>query len=208
MRTIAVDIDDVLSPFTESFCNYHNATYGSNLSIDDFKVPGDYWGYYEGVLANVLKNPDGVDEYKRRFWEYLETDRHMRGQPISQEGKDCLYKLKEHYNLEIVTARDGAIKQGTIEWIKEELPDLFSAVHFNASWKQEGEKITKAKLCQEIGADYIIDDSVEHCNAAAECGITAILFGEYGWNAYQKVHEKVIRVSGWAEVLDFFQKNY
>lgn len=205
MRTIAVDIDDVISPFTESFIHYHNSLYGTKMSIEDFRRPGDYWGYYEGVLADILNDPDGVEEYKRRFWEFLETDRHIRGQPVSEEAKRCLYELKKDYNLQIVTARDGAIKEGTCEWIKEELPDLFSEVHFNASWKQAGMKITKAKLCQEIGAEYLIDDSVEHCNAAAECGITAILFGEYGWNSHHEVHKNVIRLPDWNAVLEYFR---
>lgn len=205
MVTIAIDIDDVISPFMESFVNYHNDQYGTSMSIEDFKTPGDYWGFYENIIANLLNDPDGVDEYKRRFWEFLETDRHVRGQPIFEDVKLALYELKKNYNLEIVTARDGTIKEGTIKWINEELPNVFSGVHFNASWKQAGKKITKAKLCQEIGADYLIDDSVEHCNAAAECGITAILFGNYGWNSYHEINDKVIRLNDWREVLEYFK---
>lgn len=203
MKTIAIDIDDVISPFTESFVHYHNSTYGTNMSIEDFKAPGDYWGFYEGVIAKILNDPDNVEEYKRRFWEYLETDRHAREQPIYEETKRCLYELKKNYNLEVVTARDGAIKESTIEWLNEQLPDLFSDVHFNSSWK-DGERKTKAAVCQAIGADYLIDDSVEHCNSSAECGVNAILFGNYGWNSHHEIHENVTRITDWPSVLEYF----
>ena len=40
-------------------------------------------------------------------------------------------------------------------------------------------KLTKGMLAKEIKADYLIDDQLKHCSAAAELGIPALLFGVY-----------------------------
>lgn len=204
MKTIAIDVDDVISPFTESFIKYHNEKYGTNMTLADFQAPGDYWGFYEGVLARILNNEEPLEEYRRRFLEYLDSDTHVSGQRITDECRTTIASLKEHYNLEVVTARDGAIKQGTIDWLTKEFPNTFSAIHFNTTWKDLEKRKTKAEICVNIGADYIIDDSVEHCNSSAACGIQAILFGRYGWNSYHELHENVIQLTDWDAVYTYF----
>jgi hypothetical protein len=59
-------------------------------------------------------------------------------------------------------------------------------------------------ICQEIGAGYLIDDNVEHCRLAAEAGVKALLFGEYGWNKHLPTPPGVERVKDWKDVTDYF----
>ena len=74
------------------------------------------------------------------------------------------------------------------------------------------------KLCADA---VIIDDSTKYCQACAAAGMTALLFGRYGWNATVQqsgqsadlpellesgdpdtaLHPSVVRVDDWEAVL-------
>ena len=196
-QIIAVDIDDVLSSQVDIIIEFSNQKYGLNLSHKDFSTPGEYWGYYEKVWGV------GEEEGAKRFEEFL-AGMYPLTQVVSPEAKDAIQRLKKSYDLEIVTSRGVDYQNGTLQWLEDQVPDVFKGVHFVALWGNGNEKATKAKICQEIGAGYLIDDSVEHCNLAAEAGVTALLFGEWGWSKAQHIHKDVVRVVDWREVLEYF----
>ncbi|HLA48993.1 MAG TPA: hypothetical protein VJY84_00415, partial [Candidatus Saccharimonadales bacterium] len=62
----------------------------------------------------------------------------------------------------------------------------------------------KAEVCREIGADYLVDDQPKHCLAAADAGITALLFGDYKWTRVNNLPKNVIKVRNWPAVLEYF----
>jgi uncharacterized HAD superfamily protein len=64
--------------------------------------------------------------------------------------------------------------------------------------------MTKTKILAEIGANYLIDDQPKHCIAAAEAGITALLFGDYKWNKDIELKTNMVRVKNWQEVTEYF----
>jgi hypothetical protein len=111
--------------------------------------------------------------------------------------------LKKKYDLVIVTARDKRGVAITHQALDEYYPNLFKDVHFVPLWGG-GKKATKAQICDEIGASYLIDDSFEHCSLAAEAGIEALLFGHYGWNHYQRLTSGMRRVKDWRAVSEYF----
>lgn len=199
-KVIAIDIDDVMSPCAESFIKYHNDVYKTNLSLSDITYTGEYWGYWSRALNNLL----GIDEYEanRRFEEFLLSDEHRSGQPISEEIKQYIYSLKKQFRLEVVTARHYSMREQTLTWLNNQLPDVFDEIHFIDSIDKT---ITKVDVCKQIRAEYIIDDSVEHCNLAAQSGVKAILFGNYGWNSHQNINDGVVRLSNWDDVINYFK---
>lgn len=198
MKTIAIDIDDVLSSCFDAFIKYHNLKYNTDLTREKATMPAEYWGYWPVVLNKLLGVPQ--EEGLRRFLEFLNDDAHMCQQDISQDARLAVASLGERYNLEVITARETYMLDKTVDWINKELPGTFSALHFI-----DKENKTKAKICEEIGAEYLIDDSVIHCNEAAKSGVKTILFGEYGWNMTQHVHPDIIRAKNWVEVLEYFK---
>jgi 5'(3')-deoxyribonucleotidase len=117
---------------------------------------------------------------------------------------DVIAELKKKYRLVIVSARFGTQIEDTHHWLEKHLPGVFDGIHFMEMW-DEDKKTTKAKVCQEIGAGYLIDDNVEHCGLAAEEGIQALLFGDYGWNRAEDVHPGVVRVKDWHAVAAYFK---
>lgn len=115
----------------------------------------------------------------------------------------CLDALKEDYNLEIITARNPRRIAETVGWLAMQLPDVFSGVHFTRRYRDEPVAVTKARICQDIGAGYLIDDLPEHVNIAAEAGIVPILFSR---ESPDDIHPNVIHVSDWEMIFDFFLK--
>ncbi len=194
---IAVDIDDVLSPQALAVMAFSNARYGTHLTPEDFKKPGDYWGYYEQMWGV------GDEEGARRFNEFKQEGLNLK-QIVSEDTKQAVRRLAKKYRLEIVTSRSGEHSKETKAWLKSHIPDVFAGFHFVDLWDEPSGKATKAKICKEIGAGYLIDDNLEHCNIAAEAGVTPLLFGDFGWNAGKARHELVHPVEDWAEVLEYF----
>ena len=50
----------------------------------------------------------------------------------------------------------------------------------------------------------MIDDQPKHCLSAAECGVEALLFGNYRWNQLADLPDRVTRVQDWEEVERYF----
>lgn len=199
-QTIAVDLDDVVSSQAETLMEFLNATYDANITWDDFKKPGEYWSYFE-ELGHVDKT-----EGARRFEEFLDND-HLYLQKVDPAAVAAMGKLKElGYQLEIVTSRGLSYQKGTEAWLEKHLPGVFANLHFVELWGTGDNKLTKGLICKEIGAGYLIDDNADHCNLAIEVGVTALLFGEYGWNLHQKINPGVVRVNDWQAVLEYFDE--
>lgn len=195
---IAIDVDDVLSSQIDAFIEFSNKNFGTNLGIQDFQDPGEYWSYYSKVWKLSKEEGD------LRFRQFLEEGYPTR-QLISDGTKQAIAQLKEHFELEIVTSRHAEISEPTKKWLLENFPDTFKGIHFTTLWGAANQRVTKAIICQDIGASYLIDDNAEHCNLAAEAGVKSLLFGEWGWNIYQDLHRGVTRVNDWQGVLDYFE---
>lgn len=196
---IAIDIDDVLSSQVETLIAFSNERYSTSLTTEDFKAPGEYWGYYEKLLG--INDEEGA----RRFSEFIAEMGPLK-QIVSDEARAAIKQLKTSYDLDIVTSRGPDYQEGTLSWLQEHVPGVFRDVHFVDLWHESSQKATKAKICQEIGAGYLIDDNAEHCNLSAEAGVSALLFGEWGWSISKPTHPNVTRVVGWREVLKYFDE--
>lgn len=189
-KTIAVDVDDVLALHAESFIQFSNQRYGTRLTVEDYS---DHWSNLWG---------EERDEIERRAAEFHVHENIIRFKRI-QEADKAVQKLAQDYRLVIVTARRKGLIDVTHEWIDNHFPGVFDEFHFVPIWVP-GNDVTKADICHQIDAEYLIDDLPRHCNLAAEAGITALLFGDYSWNRSEEVSEGVVRVSGWPEVLKYF----
>lgn len=195
MRTIAVDIDDVLSTHAEDFIRFSNETWGTNLTVDDYDEDWEkMWGVSAEETASrsdELHSSGAIGNYGHR-----------------QEALQSLKRLKERFNLVIVTSRRRVIMKETTDWLESYFKGLFSEVHYAGMWDSytsESAKATKADVCKQIGADYLIDDQLKHCSAAAEAGIPSLVFGDYKWNKSKDLHPLVSRVHSWQEVEDYFE---
>ena len=197
-KTIAVDIDDVLSASAEAFIAFSNKQWGHTLSVDDYL---EEWAVVWQVdLDEAARRADLVHTY---------GDTIIASHRVFDDAYPVLQRLRKRFNLIVVTSRRKVLQPATEKWISQYFPDIFSAVHYAGIWDSESHilekvKATKAELCLELGADYLIDDQPKHCIAAAEAGIASILFGDYKWSRYDVVPNGVTRIHSWREVEEYF----
>lgn len=200
-KTIAVDIDDVLARSAEGFVAFTNQRWNMRLSPDDYR---EEWAVVWGVpLAEAL----------RRSEEYHASGAAGRYEP-HQTALPVLRQLSKKYKLVAVTSRRAILRPETDQWMERHFPGVFKDLYYAGIWdrKLSGQRVvgqalahTKAEICREIAADFLIDDQIKHCVGAAEAGLTALLFGDYGWNrAPGHLPARVVRVRGWNDVAEYF----
>jgi uncharacterized HAD superfamily protein len=198
-QKIGVDIDDVLAASAEGFAAFSNKQWGTNLTAADY---AEEWAPLWGV---------SVEEAIKRADELHAQGAHRDYSPFA-EAFQVLGVLRERYELEVVTSRRVSVKGVTQEWLDRYFPGIFQGVHYVGMWDdshpaniQHRLQQTKGALCRAIGADYLIDDQLKHCVAAAEAGVQALLFGDYSWNrTANDLPNGVTRTHTWQEVKEFF----
>ena len=189
---IAVDIDEVLSPFVLGLVDWHNRQYGTNYQFNDFNTYEFHkvWG-------------GGIDEAIKKCCEHFET----RGaiQPIAN-ALTVLTKLRENYDLIVVTSRMLQHKPQTYAWVNDYLPNLFQEIILCNHWDKEQKQpsMSKSTACRQLGAQYLIDDCIPYAMDAASAGITCLLFGAYPWNQQHLSHDAIHRVKDWVSVDQYF----
>ncbi|MBI4033538.1 hypothetical protein HY379_00905 [Candidatus Saccharibacteria bacterium] len=191
-ETIAVDVDDVIAAHAEAFVEFSNECYGTHLAASDYT---EHW--------HRLWRADNK-EVERRATEFHTPERTIRYQRM-HDAAVVLGDLSLKRDLVIVTARPYGLVETTRQWLDQNFPNVFSGYNFVPIWTP-GNKITKADICKQIGADYLVDDLARHCNVAAEVGVQALLFGDYPWNQDDDLHPSVVRIKNWPEVGKYFDE--
>lgn len=193
---IAVDADDVLFDENNAIRLFHNERFGTNHQPADYSVDGE-WGFFWEPIWQTERA-----ETIRRYEEFIEYKLSNNLPPLPGALK-VLLQLKDNFELVVVTARDERSVRMTHDALSEHYPQIFKGVHFVPLWGG-GAGATKAVICSEIGASYLIDDSFENCALAAEAGVTALLFGGYGWNRSKPLSAGIVRLNSWPEVKKYF----
>jgi len=192
---IAVDIDDVLAAENEGIREFTNRKYGLNHTPEDYLIEGDFKGYWEKIWQL------NETEAKKHYEDFLKssTKAHLQ---VVDGAVSALSKLKSRYDLVVISSRFGPAINISKPWIEEHFPDTFRAVELIA---QRNEATTKADVCKELGVSYLIDDDPAACNLVAREGIKVLLFGDYGWSRNVGLHQGIVRVKNWQEVLEYFE---
>lgn len=196
---IAVDIDDVLAAFAKGFTDFSNKKWSTNLVPDDYN---EHWA--------VVWEVDEEEAKKRGDVIHQNASQIIIGLSHDQSARQVLERLAQSYKLVVVTSRRTAIQKDTLEWINKHFEGIFREIHFAGIWDdlekdlESRLKATKADVVKQIGADYLVDDQPKHCIAAAEAGITSLLFGDYRWNRNIKLLPNMARAKNWQEVLEYF----
>src|SRR5579859_1774773 len=208
-RVIAVDFDDTLSYTNRTICDWHNKTYGTNLSLDQFhsyyywKNPG--WG-----------NPrEAVNKVKAFLTSPAASDI-----PPIEGAQRGTRRLKEAgYTLVVITARMHEVAESSVEWLEKHFPGIFDTIYFTSAFQApEGETehlITevngppphrhtnshptnprgqhlpavsiprkKSDVCLHVGAIVLIDDAIENAFEvhASTRVVECLVYGQWKWN--------------------------
>jgi 5'(3')-deoxyribonucleotidase len=197
---IAVDIDDVLANNAAGFVAFSNQKWGTHLAVDDYE---EHWARVWGIEHDL-------EEVTRRRDAFISSGVHRDFSP-TDNAHNSLRRLSERYELHVVTSRLLTMKDDTRQWLTKHYGDVFTdtAIHYAGIWDtltSNSHNVTKADTVNVLGADYLIDDQLKHCEAVAEAGKRALLFGNYGWNQANNLHPNITRVKNWAEVEEYFRE--
>lgn len=196
---IAIDIDDTIAGSTESLRLLVNKRTSSDLPAEAYKIPGEYWGYYERVWeANGLGGKVDHGDFSA---EMVVDQSHV---PLLPGALFAINNLRKKHQIILVTARDESWESATKKWLglrfgaSENIEVYFTKSHHDAAAE------TKGQLCRRLGVSLLIDDNIEHCLSAVNAGVEAILFGEYGW--HMDVPSELVRCKSWEAVLAYLNE--
>ena len=194
---IAFDCDDVIvstgTPLVEQYNNLHD----THVRHEDF-----YSKDYEHIWK---ASPETV---AHDLFTYLLTDAYSNLTPMPGAA-DVLHKLAETYTLYIVTGRPDFTEQATEKWVNRHVPNIFERIVFTNFFKtpnSKGSLRTKADVCKELGAQWLVDDHLHHIKNVAEQDITGLLFGNLPWEQTAELIPKLIKIRDWQELDDYFSQ--
>lgn len=182
---VAIDCDDVIIQTAPNILHHYNITYNTNISLKDYYTHSEVlWGTDHKTFLS-------------RIHKYLDSDGYRQLQPFN-DAIDAIKKLSEKYELHIVTARPDILTNTTEQMVSKYFPDVFNSVIFtnHSSINQR----SKADICNQLNADYLIEDSLHHAEVAASQGISVLLFGNYPWNQAHDLPDNIKRVNDWRQV--------
>jgi 5'(3')-deoxyribonucleotidase len=198
---IIVDIDDVISDYASSVVRFARRKYDKNFTHDKMS---ENWG----EMFNITPR-----EWLKSYEQFLIEERFYKDPPIIDGAFGTLDKLKPEFSLVVLTSRPMFMRDDTLKWLGDNFPGIFNETLFANIYDKYNDdgsnlstltKHTKAEMCQEIGAAYLIDDQPKHCNGAAKIGVKSLLFGDYSWNRNVEIVDGVVRVADWSKVADYF----
>ena len=192
---IAVDIDDVLAAEAEFVVAYTNEHWGGSYTMEDYT---EAWNLFWGV---------DVDEVERRA-EILHRPGIVSQYRVMPGSRDVLERLKETYELIVVTSRRQRVEQETQQWLDKRFPDIFSKLILTGFWDDPSIEyrhlLSKGSLLNDHRVAYVIDDQQKHCISATDHGIKAILYGNLSDNQHAEAREGMAHLEVWRAVAEYF----
>jgi len=197
---IGVDLDDVIAvcavPYLRRFAQEYK------VELPDEKEIG--WHLLREMDDKV--SPGERDRFRIKLYDgtfFSELEMY----------EDCPIVLErlvqQGHEIFFITARAERRRMVTETWLREKrILDYAKAVHlkphgeFNPDYPRgrydaEGSAQYKTRLAQELRIDVFCEDDTLISRSLAEAGIRVVLF-DHPWNR-EVEHERVTRVSGWAE---------
>lgn len=195
---IALDIDDTLFDHFADIVIWYNAKYGTQLTLAN--------NHPNGVEALKQWNVSSIEQAVVRVHDFYNTPEFINAQPY-QQALHVVPLLAERFHMVVVTARDvEVLEEFTHQWLQEYFSGLYREVHFTGQYNLNGKTRTKREVLAQIGAKYLIDDSLKNCLEAVSIGATGLLFGEYPWNSAEEVPAGIMRVRDWHAVEEYFAR--
>lgn len=188
---VAVDIDEVLSPFVPGLTDWHNRQYGTALKVDDFHTY-EFHKIWGGTVDTAISKSAAYFESREPV-------------PPLDDALSVLSRLQQNYEFIVVTSRMLLHKTQTEAWIREHFPGIFKEIVICNHWTldKSSPRVEKSAACIERGIEILIDDSPKYIEDVSAKGMTGLLFGDYPWNRRITDHPRIARVHNWAAVENY-----
>lgn len=181
---IAVDIDEVLCPFLESFIPFAHKELGTNYKLEDFET----YNLEQVIDRPVLEIINAVRAFYRDKLENL---------PSFADALPTLRLIGEEHELIVLTSRHHEAIEKTPDWINKHFPDVFREIVFSSNPAIDSKK-TKAMICKELQVDVLIEDDPRHIEVCIQEKVRVIMPQKL-WNKTVDTNS-VIAVKNWEEI--------
>lgn len=186
---IAVDCDDVLVPTLERTVDYYNRQHGTKVQLKDFYTP----------VSMEIWGTDSEQVSVDRVGEFIRSDEFAQIPPMVGTIKSVA-KLATQHELHLVTGRASDLEPVTVAMLDAYFPGCFTSIE-HTNYFHQSKSRSKGEVCQQIGADVLIDDYIVHGESVLSHGVErVIVFGSYPWNASDTLIEGMVRCNDWNAV--------
>lgn len=186
---IAIDLDEVLAEFMVGFLKWWNYEYDDDLKFDEVH---DY--HFEN-FTNI-----STEELNKRLYRFYQTDFYINALVVAGAQK-VVAELAKNHELHLVTARQEANREVTMQWLDKHFPKMFEEVTLlNHYDKDGGSSMNKGEICVKWGCEVIIDDNPHNVQSLVDNGVELIVFNK-PWNSYLRMPPQVKRCDNWEEIL-------
>lgn len=195
-KRIALDIDDVVFPFSSGAIAYVSKHSGKPVYIHELytDLPGDT----ESGLT--------LEEFIKWVNEYQMAQETLDLIPV-EGALSALSELSRTYDIYFITSRSPDLERHTKQWFERHISPVLNRHHitFVGNHYTKSEVGTKADVCRDLNAEWLIDDHPKYVEQLRGAKTTPIMFGEYHWNKdYNGDH--FLRAKDWNEVLGHIYK--
>jgi len=192
IKNICVDCDDVIVDFHTALMNWHNATYGTSLKLEDFTTYlfNQVWG---GAIEEAVKK---VNDFHHSV--YSKEILPIEG---AREAIDILFQQGKR--LFLGTSRPLFLREDTEALLDKYFRGKFSEIIYcsNHYSKAKNSGKSKGEICKSLNA-LLIDDSLDYIKQCSSLELNGVLFGDYPWNQNGTLPFGVLRADNWKEVLE------
>ena len=184
---IVFDFDDVIIDVTKGFLQF-------------YKDKGEFAGDFEKIETDISLLMKITQEEELKLWDrFFDSEEYLSLLP-NPHVLEVLEKLKERFELVILTNRVNRFRESAMSWIKRHLPDYFSKVLFALDFP-EGKR-SKGQICSDLGAILLIDDEPKNIFSCIEHSIPVVVY-DSPWN--RKLPRELPRIKSIEEVEGFIE---
>jgi len=182
---LAFDFDDVLVDVTRGFLSFYKNKQG--LEAD-----------YENIETDLSPLLRINEEEELKLWDrFFESEEYLSITPTTEQ-LETLAKIKQRFDLIIVTNRVERFRESAIKWIEKHLPDYFSKVVFATDFPEDRQ--SKGSICAELKATFLIDDEPKNILSCLDHNIPVIIY-DCPWN--RKLEKNIPRIKSFEEIGKF-----
>lgn len=211
---IAVDFDDVLCDFTLQLITWHN--HSNQTTISEQVRAYTRHKYIDLYLQDITSHNQSWeslysshDEAVLNIRSFVDSPYFQRLRPAPRALETLKALKSRNFTISVVTSHSQHLAEPVRRFIDRHFPSIFDAIYFTnqllltsematlppALARGRSTKInphglaskTKSRICVEIGAHYLVEDSPTNALDCAGVGVDVLLFGNCAWNSSSTV---------------------
>jgi hypothetical protein len=193
---IGVDVDKVLTNFTDTFLPFYNKAHGTDWKKEKIHT----YFFYEALGISKEEDTKSIIEFGKT-WEYANM-------PLIVGAIDGILELKKKNDLYIITGRPLERKQIVEDLIHQNFYGCFKGISFTDFSAEKGHATPKYEFCKQLGIELMVEDIDKSAiEISKECNIPVIV-PKYPWNKNADFSgTKCVHVDGWKGIMKYCREN-